>query len=73
MLYDFPVRLSVTVRDSVLALEVAGCPMSLARSEWRWNAGWVEVGAGILYSPEVRGTITMLVAITCFVLSRSGT
>jgi len=30
MLYDFPVRLSVTVRDSVLALEVAGCPMSLS-------------------------------------------
>jgi len=48
MLYDFPVRLSVTVRDSVLALEVAGCPMSLS-----YVGVWVEheldgSGEGIL-------------------------
>jgi hypothetical protein len=30
MLYDFPVRLSITVRDSVLVFEVAGCPMVVA-------------------------------------------
>lgn len=30
ILYDFPVRLSITVRDSVLAFEVTGRPMVVA-------------------------------------------
>ena len=33
MLYDFPVRLSTTVRDSVVAFEPVGFPMAVTRGQ----------------------------------------
>lgn len=76
MLYDFPVRLSMTVRESVLALEVFGCPIvdSFGQSAGGTRIRWkLEQAGGSCISPEREQiTVMVLYAITCFTLSRSG-
>ena len=77
MLYDFPVRLSMTVRESVLAPEVVGCPIvdSFGQSRGRTRIGWKWELAGDLVLPRsLREQITVMVdhTITCFALNRFG-
>lgn len=70
MLYDFPVRLSVTVRDSVLALDVGGRPMS--STEVRVDVEHEVDGSRFSDSSVETNHGRVLVEITCDALRRSG-
>lgn len=65
-LYDFPVRLSMTVRDSVFAFEAVGCPIVGSFGRGGTRVGWKRAVRDLVLPRRSGG------AITCISHSRSG-